>query len=71
MKKQREAVEILRGVYDFFSKSKVEAPERDRTYFVIMANLASYLEEIDEIEESIKKVKELLTSSIKYNRGVL
>ena len=70
MKRQRESVEILQGVYDYFSKSKVEAPERDRVYFVIMANLASYLEEIDEIEESIKKVKELLTSSIKYNRGI-
>lgn len=69
MGKKREAVEILQLVYDYFFKSKIDAPERNHRYFLIIANLVSYLEEVDEMEQAIEMARESVEISIKYNIG--
>ena len=68
--RKREAVEILQLVYDYFSKSKVEAPEREQRYFIVIGNLASYLEEAEENRQAIEKAEESMRMNIRYNIGV-
>lgn len=69
MKRQREAVELLMPIYEYFHQSKLEAPEHNQRYFMIISNLSSYLEEIDELEKSLELLKESIQMGIKYNIG--
>ncbi len=70
MGKQKQAVEILMPLYKYLHQSKLEAPECNQKYFMVIGNLSSYLEELDELERAMELLKESLTAGVKYNTGL-
>ncbi len=58
------------SLYEYFHQSKIEAPERSQKYFMVLSNLSSYLEELNELKEAIELLEESLTTSVKYNFGL-
>lgn len=71
MGEQREAVKILKALYEYYHKGKLQGRERDRHYFMILGNLASYTEEIDELEQAMEYAEEFITELLKAGRGNL
>lgn len=69
MGQQKQAIEILKSLYKYFNQSKLEAPEHNQRYFMIVTNLSYNLEESGELGEAMDLLEESLTSSIKYNNG--
>ncbi len=69
MGQQTKAVEILKVLYDYFQQSKLEAPEYNQKYFMIITNLAYTLEELGQLEEAIELLNKSLMDGVKYNMG--
>ncbi len=70
MGEQKQAVEILIPIYEYFHQSKLEAPQFSQKYFMIIGNLSSYFEELDELERAKELLDESLTAGVKYNVGL-
>lgn len=66
---QQKAIEILKALYDYFHQSKLEAPEYNQKYFMIITNLAYTLEELGQLEEAIELLNKSLMDGVKYNMG--
>lgn len=64
MGQQKKSVGILKPIYEWIQKSKLDAYDHSTKYFLVLGNLASYTEEIDRLQEA----KELATE---YNRSAL
>lgn len=66
---QKEAVKILKPLYEYYHRGKLQGRERDRGYFMILGNLASCTEEIDELSHAMKYAEEFVEESLKAARG--
>lgn len=69
MQRKEEAVKLLKTLHKYFKKSKISACEQSKKYFMLVSNLAMYMEEIDEFEEAIKFSNAALSLSFQYNMG--
>ncbi len=64
---QQEAINVLMSIYEYFHQGKLEAPEYNQRYFMILTNLACCLEELGELEKAMELMKEGIKIGITYN----
>ncbi|MCI8484469.1 MAG: helix-turn-helix transcriptional regulator [Lachnospiraceae bacterium] len=70
MGKPQKAVEILRSLYDYYHRGKLKGADRDRKYFMVLSNLASCMEEIDELDQAMEYAEEAIRESLRLGIGV-
>lgn len=70
MGNQQESVKILESLYEYYHRGKLKGVERDKKYIMILSNLASSTEEINELEQALEYTNEAITQGIKIRKGI-